>query len=191
MSPSVRLVRERAPSPPPLRHAERVPTDHEVTFGEEEIIVSKTDLKGIITYANPVFCRVAGYSQQELLGQPHNIIRHPLMPRGVFQVLWDTIGKGDEIFAYVINMTKTGDFYWVFAHVTPTFDLENNIVSYHSMRRCADPKAIAKIKPVYAAMLEVEAKHPRRADGIAASIAFLQEQLKKLGVTYEQLVFSL
>ena len=91
-------------------------------FDKDEIIVSKTDLKGRMTYCNDVFLRIAGYTEQELLGQPHSIIRHPDMPRCVFKLLWDTIGAGKEIFAYVINRAKNGDHYWVLAHVTPSRD---------------------------------------------------------------------
>jgi PAS domain S-box-containing protein len=75
------------------------PSGVERTFGEDEIIVSKTDVKGRITYANQVFLRVAGYTERELLGQPHNIIRHPDMPRCVFKLLWDTLEAKREIFA--------------------------------------------------------------------------------------------
>jgi PAS domain S-box-containing protein len=95
-------------------------TGVERTFVENEIIVSKTDLKGRITYANDVFIKLAGFTETELLGQPHSIIRHPEMPRCVFKLLWDTIAEGGEIFAYVVNRSKNGDHYWVFAHVTPT-----------------------------------------------------------------------
>ncbi len=100
------------------------PTGIERTFKEDEIIVSKTDLKGIITYANRTFLDVALYREDEVLGMPHSIIRHPDMPRCVFKLLWDTIEEGNEIIAYVKNMAKNGDFYWVFAHVTPTFNGE-------------------------------------------------------------------
>src|ERR1017187_6768808 len=84
-------------------------TGKERFFGEEEIFVSKTDLKGHITYANEVFLRVAGYDEEEVLGQPHSMIRHPAMPRCVFKLLWDQIQVGREIFAYVVNRAKTGD----------------------------------------------------------------------------------
>jgi PAS domain S-box-containing protein len=84
------------------------------TFREDEIIVSKTDLKGLITYANKTFLDISGFTEEELLGQPHNIIRHPDMPQCVFKLLWKTVAKGDEIFAYVKNMCKNGDHYWVF-----------------------------------------------------------------------------
>ncbi len=86
-----------------------VPTDKEL-FSQDEIIVSKTDLKGRITYANRTFCRIAGYTEAEALGEPHSIVRHPDMPRAVFKLLWDTI-FGGRAFAYVKNMAKTGDYY--------------------------------------------------------------------------------
>ena len=82
------------------------PAGEEVRFGLEDIIVSKTDAKGRITYVNRVFLDVSGYTRNELLGQPHSIIRHPDMPAGVFKLLWDTIQGGHEIFAYVKNSAK-------------------------------------------------------------------------------------
>ena len=111
------------------------PTGVARPFEEEEIIVSKTDLKGRITYANDVFVRISQYPLRELMGAPHSLIRHPNMPRCVFKLLWDTIEAKKEIFAYVLNLAKSGDHYWVFAHVTPSFDGNNNIIGYHSSRR--------------------------------------------------------
>ena len=118
------------------------PTEVERTFKENEIIVSKTDLKGIITYANRTFLEVAMYLEEEVLGQPHSMIRHPDMPRCVFKLLWDTILEGNEIFTYVKNMAKNGDYYWVFAHVTPTFNDKNEITGFHSNRRKPDRRQI-------------------------------------------------
>lgn len=167
------------------------PTGREISFGENEIIVSKTDLRGVITYANDVFIRVSGYSEEELLGKPHNIIRHPAMPRCVFRLLWETIESGKEIFAYVLNMAKNGDGYWVFAHVTPSYDLNGKKVGYHSNRRVPYPDGLEKIRPIYAALLEEEKKHSSPEKGIQASTALLHETLKKAGMTYSQFVFSL
>ncbi len=96
-----------------------VPTNREVFFGENEIIVSKTDTTGRITYANDVFLAISGYTETETLAQPHSFIRHPDMPRCVYRLLWEAIQSKNEIFAYVKNMTKTGDHYWALAHVTP------------------------------------------------------------------------
>ena len=95
------------------------PTGRERTFGPDELIVSKTDLKGRMTYANDVFLRISGYDLDELIGQPHSLIRHPEMPRGLFRLLWQRISTGHEVFAFINNLAKTGDHYWVLAHVTP------------------------------------------------------------------------
>jgi PAS domain S-box-containing protein len=171
--------------------ARRRPTGVERFFGREEIIVSKTDPRGRITYANDVFLHVASYTESEVVGQPHSCIRHPDMPRGVFHLLWETIGRGEEIFAYVVNMAKNGDHYWVLAHVTPTFDAAGRIVGYHSNRRCPEPGAIAVIRPLYAALLDAERGHATKAAAVAASTKLLGDTLASKGVTYEQFVFSL
>ena len=167
------------------------PTATERTFGEDEIIVSKTDTRGRITYANQVFQRVALYTEDELLGQPHSIVRHPDMPRSVFKLLWDTIEGGSEIFAYVKNMAKNGDFYWVLAHVTPSFDANKSIIGYHSNRRVPEPHAIAKIEPIYRSLLEEEARHADRKKGMLSAHAMLVALLEEQGVSYDAFAFSL
>jgi PAS domain S-box-containing protein len=132
-----------------MARARIVPTGRESFLDLEEIIVSKTDLKGRITYANDVFLRVARMTEAEVIGAPHNIIRHPEMPRAVFQLLWERIESGHECFAYVLNMAKNGDHYWVFAHVTPSRDAKGTITGYHSNRRKPDPGQIAAVAPLY------------------------------------------
>src|SRR5689334_2578922 len=102
-----------------MRATRTRPTGVERTFGADEIIVTKTDPRGVITYANEVFLRVSALTEAEAAGQPHSIIRHPDMPRAVFKLLWDTLGERQEIFAYVKNLAADGAHYWVFAHVTP------------------------------------------------------------------------
>lgn len=161
-------------------------------FEQNEVIVSKTDLKGRITYANEVFQRIAGYSEQELLGQPHSIVRHPAMPRCVFKLLWDTLAAGDEIFAYVINRCKNGDHYWVFAHVTPSFDAQGNIISYHSSRRVPRRDVVdGVITPLYQQLLDVENKFENRKEGMSASFQAVVDLLTEKGVSYDELIFSL
>jgi len=167
------------------------PTGHERTFDEEEIIVSKTDTNGRITYANDVFLRLAGYTEAEVIGQPHSLIRHPDMPRCVFQLLWSTISSGKEIFAYVVNMAKNGDHYWVLAHVTPTFDDAGKIVGFHSNRRTPDRAALAAIQPLYRELLEVERGHAAKADQMSHSTALLESVLAERGVAYDELMFTL
>ncbi len=166
-------------------------TGREVKFGEDEIIVSKTDVKGRITYANEVFLRVAGYTEDEVLGKPHNLIRHPDMPRCVFKLLWDTIAAGKEIFAYVINLAKNGDHYWVFAHVTPTFNDAGAIVGYHSNRRVPDRAVLTTIKSLYQSLLNEERRHRNPKDQMAASMPVILDLLKSKEMSYEELIFSL
>lgn len=167
------------------------PTLVERRFGDEDIIVSKTDLRGRITYTNDVFLRVAEYGEADVLGQPHNVIRHPDMPRCVFKLLWDTLEKGQEIFAYVKNMTAKGDYYWVFAHVTPSFDAQGRITGYHSNRRAPARQAVAKIEPIYRELVAEEKRHANAKDGMAAAFHLLVKMLADKGVSYEQFVFSL
>lgn len=166
-------------------------TGVERTFGDDEIIVSKTDLKGRIIYANEVFLRLAGYAESEILGQPHNIIRHPAMPRSVFKLLWDTIQSGSEIFAYVLNRAKNGDHYWVLAHITPTFDAQGTIVSYHSNRRNPRRESVAKAEALYKELLGIEAAHEDRKLGMEAGFKALENKLQALGVPYDEFVFAL
>ena len=160
-------------------------------FGTHEIIVSKTDPKGRIIYGNEVFLRMAGYAEKEILGQPHNIIRHPAMPRCVFKLLWDTIESGKEIFAYVLNRAKNGDHYWVFAHVTPTFDSSGRIVSYHSNRRSPRSEAVAKVEGLYRELLAIEQSHADRKAGMDAAFQAMIAKLQTVGVPYDEFVFSL
>jgi PAS domain S-box-containing protein len=158
---------------------------------DDEIIVSKTDLKGRITYCNDIFMHMAGYTESELLGQPHSIIRHPAMPRCAFKLVWDTVEAGREVFAYVVNRARNGDHYWVFAHLTPDFDDAGQIVGYHSFRRSVDRRALATVEPIYAALLAEEARHHDRKEGMVASTRMLLATLEEKGVTYDQFVLGL
>ena len=167
-------------------------TGKEVFFGDDEIIVSKTDLKGRITYANDVFMKVAGYTESELLGQPHSIIRHPDMPRCVFKLLWDTLEAGGEVFAYVINRCKNGDHYWVNAHVTPSRNADGVVVGYHSNRRVPDRKIVeGTIIPLYKQLKDKEDSFANRKDGMNAAFNDVVQLLKSKGVGYDEFVASL
>lgn len=157
---------------------------------ENDFIVSKTDPKGIITYGNPIFIEFSGYSEEELIGSQHNIIRHPDMPRSAFKLAWDTIQSGQEFFAYVKNMSKDGGFYWVFTHIAPDFGPGGRIIGYTSVRRCPKREAIGKIEPVYQKMLQAE-KAAGARDAIAAGTQVLVDLMQQTGMGYEELVFSL
>lgn len=170
----------------------RTVTGVERFFGDDDIIVSKTNLKGHITYANDVFLNIAGYTEKELLGQPHSIIRHPDMPRCIFKLLWDTIQDGREIFAYVLNRAKNGDHYWVYAHVTPSFSGTGEIVGYHSNRRVPDRQILEEtIIPLYKDLKAAEERETNRKRGLASSSGMITDLLQDRGVQYDEFVATL
>lgn len=174
----------------PIMKNKITPKNNEVRLADDEFIVSKTDRKGVITYTNRVFMHIAGYSEAELLGVQHNIVRHPDMPRGVFKFLWQTLQQEKEFFGYVKNMCKDGSFYWVFANVTPDYDDKGNLMGYYSVRRKPSQKAIDTLSAVYAEMLAEEQRVGTK-NAADASIALLQSKLEELGVSYFDLVMSL
>ncbi|HPQ51227.1 MAG: PAS domain S-box protein [Alphaproteobacteria bacterium] len=164
----------------------------EVTFAKDAIIVSKTDPKGIITYTNPTFREIAGYTETELLGKPHSIIRHEAMPRCVFKLIWDYVQAGHEIFGYVVNKTKDGNYYWVLAHVTPSLDNQQNMIGYHSTRRVPDKNIVDTIiNPLYAQLLEIENSVNNRKDGMMKAHDHLIELLNSKGIDYDRFILTL
>ncbi|WP_139451501.1 PAS domain-containing protein [Campylobacter armoricus] len=152
----------------------------------DTLITSKTDLKGNIIYANDDFLKYAGYKMEEILYKPHNIVRHPDMPRTVFKCLWDFIQDGKEIFAFVKNKTKFDDYYWVFTNVTASFDEQGNIINYYSVRRKPKREAIPTIEQVYKNLLEVEQRN-----GIKAGVDELMKIVNSYGMSYNQLILEL
>lgn len=171
--------------------ARPVPVDEETKFSTNEIIVSKTDLKGRITYANDVFCRVAELTTRETIGKPHNIIRHPDMPRAIFKLLWTTLQKGEEIFAYIKNMSATGKYYWVIAHATPSFDSSNNIIGYHSNRRHPDAAGVRAVLPLYERLREEERRHANPKEALDKSYALLNSLIAESGKNYDEFIWGL
>lgn len=174
-----------------MRQEAITPTGVEKTFRPDQIIVSKTDSRGRLTYVNPLFSEISGYTEEELIGQPHNIIRHPDMPHCVFHELWERIAAGHELFAYIVNLSADGGHYWVLAHVTPTFDSNRTIVGYHSNRRTASPRALARIQSVYDRLLAEERKHSSTPAALAAGRAVMQQILAEADMTYDEFVWSI
>jgi PAS domain S-box len=166
------------------------PTQQEIALSDDDIIVSKTDLTGRITYANRAFMRIANFSERDLMNQQHNIVRHPDMPRGAFKLLWDTLKAEREFFAYVKNMTSEGHYYWVFANITPDRDHNGKVVGYFSVRRKPQKAALQVIAPLYQEMLEVE-RRAGPASAPDASLRFVQDKLKSLGTTYDRFILGL
>jgi PAS domain S-box-containing protein len=165
------------------------PTAVERKMREDDFIVSKTDLQGHITYGNRIFIEFSGFTEDELLGTQHNIIRHPDMPRAIFQGMWDTIQAGRECFAYVKNMAKDGSYYWVLANVTPSYDHNGRVVGYFSVRRKPKDDGVSYFTDLYRTMLAAE-RQAGAHDAIPASTKILDALLAEKGATYEQLVLS-
>jgi len=132
------------------------PNGNEKKLSPNDFIISKTDRRGIITYCNRIFIDLAGFSEEELLGKPHSIVRHPQMPKLIFKLLWDRIREKKEIFAYVVNLSKDGSHYWVYANVTASTDHNGNILGYYSVRRKPNENALKQIEPLYRELLEKE-----------------------------------
>lgn len=130
------------------------PIDEEHKF-KNGLIVSSTDLKGIITYANRKFCEIAGYTKSELTGKNHNIVRHPDMPKAAFQEVWDTIQAGKEWTGIVKNLRKDGRYYWVYSHIAP-IETDGEITGYTAARRPASETEIEESIPVYKDLLKNE-----------------------------------
>lgn len=171
-----------------------VPTQQEILMRDDAFIVTKTDTAGRITYANPIFIEFSGFSEAELLGKQHNIVRHPDMPRTVFQMLWSTVKSGDEFCGYVKNLSRDGSFYWVFATVTPSYATENagasEIIGYFSVRRRPDKTKLSIVQPLYRDMLAAENRADRR-DAIAAGTEVLNTVLHSSGKTYHEFIHTL
>ncbi len=165
---------------------------NEVFFDEDEIIVSKTDLTGRLTYGNRTFYRLAGLSEKECIGQQHNIIRHPEMPRGVFELLWKNLKDEKELFAYVNNRSANGDNYWVFAHITPSLDGGGNVCGYHSNRRVPNREVINQhIIPLYTELLAIEKAIASPKEAVQASYLKIQSILKEQNIGFNQWMFAL
>ncbi len=158
----------------------------EIVIQPHEFIVSKTDTKGKITYCNEIFIKMSGYSEEELLGKAHNIVRHPDMPKAVFKLLWERIQTKKEIFAYVKNLSKDGRYYWVFANVTASVDSRGNIIGYYSVRIKPNEHAITTIAALYQEMIRIE-----QYEGVEGSLRYLNTLLDEKGVCYDAFIIAL
>ena len=122
--------------------------EEETILDDYAFLVSETDEKGIIRFANRDFCNIAEYNLEELIGKPHNIVRHKDMPKVAFKDLWETVAKGNIWTGYVKNATKDGGYYWVFATVYPTITSEGT-KGYLSCRRKASAEEIQAHENLY------------------------------------------
>lgn len=133
--------------------------DHEVPYPDGRLIVSRTNPDGVITHANEAFVEMSGYTRDELIGQPHCILRHPDMPAAAFQDLWDTLKRRETWQGYVKNLRKDGAYYWVYATAIPNVR-GGEVVGYTSVRRKPSRTRITECIALYARLREQEGSQP-------------------------------
>jgi len=163
------------------------PKDNEIKLNPKRYIVSKTDPKGIIEYGNDYFVEISGYTEAELIGQPHSIIRHPDMPKIVFKLMWDRINKAQNIMAVVKNLAKDGSYYWVVTEFEPKIDpITNEILSHTAFRKAAPQKAVETMIPIYKKLIEIE-----KEGGMQASEKYLRGFFEEKNITYDEYIDQL
>ena len=156
------------------------PIDKEVGWNKSQVVISETDVYGRITNVNDVFCNVCGYSPEEMIGQPHSIIRHPDMPKLVFKLLWDNLKVGNNFIGVIKNLAKSGEYYWVITDFEMRRDATGNITHYIARRKSV-PKAVIEnyVAPLYETLLKLE-----KVGGMELSSRFFKNNLAKQGKDY-------
>ena len=156
------------------------PIDKEVGWNKSQVVISETDIYGRITNVNDVFCNVCGYSPEEMIGQPHSIIRHPDMPKLVFKLLWDNLKVGNNFIGVIKNLAKSGEYYWVITDFEMRRDATGNITHYIARRKSV-PKAVIEnyVAPLYETLLKLE-----KVGGMELSSRFFKNYLAKQGKDY-------
>ncbi len=162
------------------------PKNEEIVISPKKTIVSRTDAKGIIKFANDYFMDIAGYNEKELYGQPHNVIRHPDMPKIIFKLLWDELKKGNDMRAIIKNLAKDGRYYWVITNFHTLRDDDGNIIGYYARRKAVPQHVKEEIEKLYKTLRELE-EH----GGMEASEKYLNEWLSKHNTTFQDYVENL
>ncbi len=164
-----------------------IPLGKEKVLDPKCYIVAKTGPKGVMTHGNDYFVEVSGYSEAELIGKPHNIIRHPDIPKIVFKLTWDRIKEGKNIMAVVKNLAKNGSYYWVLTDFEAKMDpFMNEPISYTAFRKAAPKKAVETIIPIYKKLIEIGA-----VSGMKGSEVYLKGFLEEKGKTYDEFIDDL
>lgn len=160
--------------------------DEEIKFSKRKFIVSKTDTKGKIIFINKNFSEISGYDADELIGTPHNILRHPDMPKAVFFLVWQSLQKGEAISGVVKNLCKDGRYYWVIVDFEAKTDIYGEVVAFTAFRRAAPEDIIATAEELYMTMLSIEKKH-----GMEKSLSYLEGFLEEHKLSYKEFIDEL
>ncbi len=160
-----------------------IPIDEEIIIPDEEVLISVTDPKGFIIETNDIFTKISGYSEDELIGSSHNIIRHPDMPKIMFKIVWDHIMDKENVMAVVKNLAKDGKYYWVVTDFVTRVDADRNIINYTAYRRPVHDKVKQAVIPLYKALCAIE-----DVAGIDASERFLNNYFEDRDTNYDDMI---
>ncbi len=162
------------------------PINKEIILDPNKSIMSKTDSKGIIEFANDYFMEISGYEEFELMGQPHNVIRHPDMPKLIFKIMWQELKKGNSIFALVKNLAKDGRYYWVLVNFEIKYNEEGEITSYYARRKAAPRKAIFEIEKLYKKLRDIEVNQ-----NVNVAYRYFVGLLEEQNISYEDYIANI
>lgn len=160
--------------------------NEEIVVDPKKTIMSKTNKKGIIEYANEYFMEICGYDEFELIGQPHNIIRHPDMPKIIFKLMWEKLLKKENIHALIKNLTKDGKFYWVITTFEAKTDENGNIIALYAKRKAAPRAAIIIIEELYKKLISIE-----KVKGLEVSRKYFEGFLEEKNMDYDTFITSI
>ncbi len=154
--------------------------DEEISFSKKKFIVSKTDIEGNILFVNQSFCDITGYTNKELMGQPHSVLRHPDMPKAIFYIIWKSLLAGMEVSAIIKNVAKSGKYYWVIADFSMQRNKYGDLETFSSFKRAAANYVSENIEPLYKEMIMAE-----RKGGMEASLMYLEAFLEEKQMSYD------
>ena len=159
------------------------PINEEIIIPDDQVLISVTDPKGNIIEANDIFAKVSGYSEDELVGSSHNIIRHPDMPKIMFKIVWDHIMEKENVMAVVKNLAKDGKYYWVVTDFVTRVDADRNIINYTAYRRPVHDKVKQAVIPLYKALCAIE-----DVAGMDAAEKFLNDYFEERDLNYDDMI---
>ncbi len=168
-----------------------IPDDSALKNAAEQLIVCKTDPDGIITYANAAYIARSGLSEMSVLGTPLVDQLHPSMPKAIVRLMWSELDNKREVFTYLKYQSRDHNHYWVFANVTPGYDLENKLKEYFFVQRNPNGQALQVIEPIYEEMFNIEHAAGGGTTGMDRSIRVIHEAISQLGGNYEEFLLAL
>lgn len=163
-----------------------MPTGKEIKLSKYDMLVSKTNVEGTITFSNSNFSKISGYKKNELIGSSHNIVRHPDMPKAIFYLMFERLKKGKNFPSVIKNLSKNGDHYWVTTDFSIFLNKEGEILSFTAFREVAPKHVVKELEPLYQKLVMLE-----QEDSMETSLSYLESFLNKKNMTYDEYIKDL